>query len=57
VPAGVGGDLDRAGPGELKHPQRLAVTILAWAGQLFAAERLPAGGDGIQGVARMAQNL
>jgi hypothetical protein len=51
VPAGVGSDLDRAGPGELEHPQRLVVTTPAWAGQLFAAERLPAGEDGIQGVA------
>ncbi len=51
MPAGVGSDLDRAGPGELEHPQRLAVATLAWAGQLAAAERLPAGEDGIQGVA------
>jgi hypothetical protein len=51
VPAGVSGDLDRAGAGELQHPQRLALAPLAWAGQLLAAECLAAGPDRVQGVA------
>jgi hypothetical protein len=50
MPAGVGGDLDRAGPGELEHPQRLAGHA-GVGSQLFTAEHLPAGADGIQGVA------
>jgi hypothetical protein len=51
VTAAICGDLDRTGAGELQHPQRLPLAPLAWTGQLLAAECLPAGPDGVQGVA------
>jgi hypothetical protein len=38
VPAGIGGDLDGAGPGELEHPQRLPLAPLPWAGQLLTTQ-------------------
>jgi drug/metabolite transporter (DMT)-like permease len=51
VAAGVGGDLDRAGAGQLQHPQRLPPATLARAGQVLTAQCLPAGPDRVQGVA------
>jgi hypothetical protein len=51
VPAGVGGDLDGTGPGELEHPKGLALAALPRGCQVLATQRLAAGADRVQRVA------
>jgi hypothetical protein len=51
VPAGIGADLDGTGPGDLEHPQGLALAALPRASQVLATQRLAAGPDRVQRVA------
>jgi len=51
VPAGISADLDRPRAGQVQHPKGLPLATLAWAGQMVAAQGLPAGSDGVQQVA------
>jgi len=51
LPAGVRADVHDGGAGGVQHPDRLPVAALAWGGQVLAGQRLPAGADGVQGVA------
>jgi hypothetical protein len=51
VPAGIGGDLDGTGPGDLEHPQRFALAALPRGRQVLATQCLAASPDRVQRVA------